>query len=502
MIYTMTMKRIASALGVLAVLSLGAFVLLSQTATAPHASYGATNTQQLIGGFPYFLAGSGISSSATSLTLTSLTLPQTGYKILTTDLSNPFYVTFESGNTTRQEFASCTTVVQNANNTATLSGCTRGLLPLAPYTASSTYAFSHSGGTTVIFSNPPQVYNQFYALGNAATSTNTLVFSSTTPPRYDGVGAQGSGTYIATTSELASIAYVNAVTTAGAANATAFVKGLVQLATGLQAASSTALGSTGASLVIPASVATDTPTQSTVSASKVVMSDLTGFIKQGWINLTQSFTFSGGLTSTATTTISASNVNSNAFVANLVKYAFPGSQGSANSRLTNDGSGNLSWTTGATRYAYATTTAIATTNSYATTTQFSVPISAGLLTASSTIHVIVSLSVGQGQAGGSGTFNLRDAAGDTLASCAAASSLSSGGQSGFCVFDIYMNNSASSQIDSVFYSLLGGAGNSSVATVGTTTFNLGSATSLFGVIISSSSSVTVTLGSMVVSITP
>lgn len=345
MIYTMTMKRISVALGILAIALLGAFVILAPSATAPKQTFGATNTSQLIGGFPYFLAGSGISSSGTSITLTSLTLPQTGYKVLTTDLGNPFYVTIEPGSTSRQEFASCTTVVQNANNTATLSGCVRGLLPISPYTANSQYAFSHSGGTTLIFSNSPQFYQQFYALGNMGTSTNSLVFSSTTPPHYDSVAAQGSGTYISTTSELASVAYVNAIAIAGAANATAAVKGIVQLATAFQAASSTATGSTGASLVLPVSIATDTPQSnggicnSTIfgRGGCVIMSDLTGKIRQGWLDLTASFawsgiqtwaalgTFNGGLTSSATTTLAGSNVNSNALILNTLKYAFPSS---------------------------------------------------------------------------------------------------------------------------------------------------------------------------------
>lgn len=440
-------------------------------------SFGATNSATPAVFETYLANAEG--TSDTSFTLANNALRDgtqlSGYVCLTID-SNTSTLEYECG----------------TDSGGVVSSLLRGLDASTGTTSVPSLIFAHRRGADAKITDYPTltiVNNQLSGI----QSIGTPIFYDT---------SVASSTIALNLHNLVDVDLLNSITVAGAPNASLIAKGLVQLATGLQAASSTALGSTGASLVIPASVATDTPTQSTVSASKVVMSDLTGFIKQGWINLTQSFTFSGGLTSTATTTISASNVNSNAFVANLVKYAFPGSQGSANSRLTNDGSGNLSWTTGATRYAYATTTAIATTNSYATTTQFSVPIPAGLLTASSTIHVVVSLSVGQGQAGGSGTFNLRDAAGDTLSSCAAASSLSSGGQSGFCVFDIYMNNSASSQIDSTFYSLLGGAGNSSVATVGTTTFNLGSATSLFGVIISSASAVTVTLGSMVVSITP
>lgn len=126
-----------------------------------------------IAGQTYTLAGSGISSSATSFTLTSFTITQTGQLIQDTDMSDVFYLTFEPGSRSRQEIASCTTVTQNADGTATISGCQRGLLPITPYTASSTYAFPHSGGTAVIFSNPPQLYNQVGFLENDESITGT-----------------------------------------------------------------------------------------------------------------------------------------------------------------------------------------------------------------------------------------------------------------------------------------------------------------------------------------
>jgi hypothetical protein len=124
----------------------------------------------------------------------------------------------------------------------------------------------------------------------------------------DSVAAQASGTYIATTSEFASIAYVNAISIAGVSNGTETVKGVWEGATALESASSTILGGTGAGLLLQARYATDTPTQTTASASKVVMSDLTGYIKQGWINLTQAFTWTGAHTfNNATTTIGSSS---------------------------------------------------------------------------------------------------------------------------------------------------------------------------------------------------
>ncbi len=128
---------------------------------------------QLVAGQTFFLAGSGISSTATSFTLTSFTIPQNSYAILDGDVSETFYVTLEPGSRQRQEIASCTTVVQNAGGTATISGCVRGLSPISPYGADATLRFAHSGGTSVILSDPPQVFEQFSAKGNDETITGS-----------------------------------------------------------------------------------------------------------------------------------------------------------------------------------------------------------------------------------------------------------------------------------------------------------------------------------------
>src|SRR3990167_8375215 len=71
----------------------------------------------------YNLSGAGISSSATSLSLSTLTLPQNDYPIQDADLSDIFHMTLEPGSTDRQEFISCTTVGTNTGGSVTISGC-------------------------------------------------------------------------------------------------------------------------------------------------------------------------------------------------------------------------------------------------------------------------------------------------------------------------------------------------------------------------------------------
>lgn len=204
---------------------------------------------QPVAGFNYYLAGSGVTGSNGSITLQSLTIPQTGYLLQDSDFSNTFYITLEPGNAKKQEIAGCTTVTQNANGTATLSGCSRGLLPFSPYTASSTYAFTHAGGTTVIFSDPPQLFNQYPAKDNNETITGQWSFSqlptSTTSTPTD-------------PSQLITLYQFQQATSTGGINASELVKGVSQLATGVQAQSGTSLGSTGARLVLPNSLSNAT----------------------------------------------------------------------------------------------------------------------------------------------------------------------------------------------------------------------------------------------------
>jgi len=216
-----------------------------------------------IAGQTYTLSGSGVSSSATSITLSSFTIPQTGYKILDADMSTTFYLTLEPGNRTRQEIVSCTTVTQNANDTATLSGCVRGLMPISPYTESSSYKFAHAGGSSVVFSNPPQFYNQFLAADNTGTITGQYTFS--TSPIVPTVIS-------ASTTNAASIGYVNGVVLAGGLDAATTVKGVSKLS--VAPASSTdpiAVGDND-NRVSPVSLATVTAGQIASLASSTSMS--------------------------------------------------------------------------------------------------------------------------------------------------------------------------------------------------------------------------------------
>lgn len=222
-----------------------------------------------IAGTTYNLAGSGVSAIDTSISLQSLTITQTGYKLQPTDLSATFYVTLEPGNNKKQEIVSCTGMVQNGNGSATLTPCQRGRLPFGDYSASSTYAFPHAGGSAVIFSDPPQLFNEYPAKANNEQISGQWGFaqlptSTTSTPT--------------SPSQLVTVYQLQQATTTGGINAAEAVKGVSQLATAAQAAAGTSLGSTGARLVLPNSLATATPS----AAISIPITDSNGKLSSGF----------------------------------------------------------------------------------------------------------------------------------------------------------------------------------------------------------------------------
>lgn len=271
--------------------------------------FGANNTQP-IAGTNYSLAGSGVSATAGSIVLTSFTITQTGVPITSSMLSTNFYITLEPGNTARQEIAACTGVMQNSNGTATLTGCSRGLLPFLPYTASSSYAFPHGGGTTLILSNPPQLYNELAAIGNIETITGAWTFSSSSLPRVtrDTTNAQVG----ASSTNLATVGYVNSTSFAGAPNGSITVKGIYQEATTSTIASGTVAGSTGADLTL-----TQRTASTSCAAYSVVETNASGTLNNCFTNGTNitpnsitsnSSTLNGTTTASGTIILNGSSI--------------------------------------------------------------------------------------------------------------------------------------------------------------------------------------------------
>lgn len=284
------------------------------------------------GGSTYRL-GQSVGTTDTTIKLSSFKEPVSNIPYTMAYLNSDIIYGTLSPQSSFSEFISASGITQNSDGSATLTGVVRGLSRTpagSNCVASTTLAQAHAGQSIFIISNSPCFYSEYTPLRTAATSSAVLVFSSTSPPRLDQPGAQASGSYISTTSEFATFALVAAVGNAGTVNATAAVKGIVQLATGLQQASSTLTGSTGASLALITSNATDTPQSgcaagftSTAGAGCSVIAQLTGKIRQAFINLTEAYTWTGthifnGLTTfNATSTIATSTVLGKTFGGNV-----------------------------------------------------------------------------------------------------------------------------------------------------------------------------------------
>lgn len=371
----------------------------------PTATFSAAFTP--VQGTQYYLSGAGITSTANTIQLTAFQTPD-GRPLLMSMFGSVGYASIEPG-TSKLEDVTFSGITQNTNGTAILTGVTRGNDFISPYAASSTLAKAHAGGATFILSNTAGFYgNQFLFANNVATSSAVLVFGSTTPPQYDAdpIWANFS------TQALADVSYVNSVVAGGAANASETVKGIIQLATGIQAASSTSLGSTAARLVLGANLATDTPNTNT-SKSDVLMSDRTGHINQSWLDHTLAWVWSGAVTLSNAVSIAASN--SFKLTLNTVAYVFPSSQGAAGARLQDDGSGNLSWAAGTPHYNFVLSGTITATSGsgvlgYASSTLGVIP--AGVMTASSTMEVD---ALGTIHVGINCTLYISDSTGNILA---------------------------------------------------------------------------------------
>lgn len=345
---------------------------------------------QEVGGFPYFLAGSGINSSATSITLTSFTLPQNGYKIQDSDLSDTFYITLEPGNRNKQEFVSCTTVTQNAAGSATLSGCTRGLSPVTPYTASSTLKFSHSGGTIAIFSNPPQLYNQYGSL-----SDNEVITGYWTA--LDPISAQGIATkqYVldhvsggtVTTDALVVSGTAGETVSAGqavylkAADARWYKAGLDGTASTTMLGISQGAGTSGNAITGGVLLRGSETHQSGMSIGSTYYLGSTA----GTISSTKSGRFMG-VAKTATILYFDPYFTPTPQWGGL-PFTVPSTQGASSTALMNDSTGNLSWGSVNSSFTASSTPSVSTGS--ASTTIYNTPIPGGALGTNNALRVVL-----------------------------------------------------------------------------------------------------------------
>ena len=120
----------------------------------------------------FTLSGSGVSSSATSIALVTLTTPD-GTAITMTDFgSDVGYATIEPG-TAREESISFTGITGS-----TLTGVSRGLRFVSPFDVVAGHKKAHAGGTTLVFSNTSAFDSRSVDDFNAQTIAGVKTFSS------------------------------------------------------------------------------------------------------------------------------------------------------------------------------------------------------------------------------------------------------------------------------------------------------------------------------------
>lgn len=267
----------------------------TQQAPQDELSLGAFNT---VGGKVYSLYGGGIGSSDTSITLSSFQQPVSNYLLAMADFGDIGYVTIEPGSSSRQEFVSFTGLTQNSDGTATLTGVVRGLAPVPPYTASTTIQKAHAGGSNVVISNPPQLYEELATRSNDEWITGAWGFQTTAT----------TSDVCNTANELCNKTYVDSLSVAGAPTSTEDTLGIVELATNLEMGTSTASSSSGRPLVLLSRYSTTTPTASGCSSGPCVVASYFQGLSASWFSSTIDYVI-GRITVTNATTTNATTTN-------------------------------------------------------------------------------------------------------------------------------------------------------------------------------------------------
>src|SRR3990167_1504256 len=240
------------------------------------------------------LSGSGVSAAATTVGLQTMHTPD-GRDITMAMLGDIGYGTLEPG-TSREESISFKGITQNADDTAALTGVSRGLDFVTPYADSTTLQKAHAGGSIFILTNTSAFYGQQFAfLDSDASITQKWAFptSTTLAPGYNG-GVNLSGL---ATSTFAHIDYVNSVATSGVADASQTVAGKVEEATCAELASSTPSG--GVARLFSGG-ACHSSTSSLANVVPVVGAN--NKLSQSFLNLAEDWNVTGGLRSSSSTT--------------------------------------------------------------------------------------------------------------------------------------------------------------------------------------------------------
>lgn len=277
---------------------------------------------------------SNIGTSDTSMTLNAGTYKNgtslSGYNCFTVDAGT----------------ASAEYICGTASGTA-ISSLLRGIDPQNPAATSTALTFAHRRGADVRITDFPILQIVKRLVNGQDGFPNALQYDSTITIT----------TIASNLSNLANVQYVNGVALQGAPVATTTTPGVVQIGTATQI--SAGVGMTGQYSLVPAGSLFNATPQ---SATTVPVTNASGKLAQGFLDLTQNWIFSGALTNiSATTTLVATSTKP--LILDGIAYSFPFNQGAASTTLTNNGSGTLVWDTVANNFNYKTGVAATSTTS-------------------------------------------------------------------------------------------------------------------------------------------
>ena len=253
-----------------------------------------------VSGKYYKLWGSGITSSATSLILTSFKIPVNDQEFAMGNFGEIGYGVIEPENSSNIEIISFSGISQDAStDKATLTGVSRGVNFVYPYNSSSTLAKSHPGGSRFIISDPSVQWGEFANKRNAETISGDWTFNGTSTPQYNSAPTFTSGSQ-----EFCTVKFAEDQANAGAATASTSTKGIVTIANSEQRKNFTTSTYDGGQLIIRLhDFATSTDKHGATTTP--VMTDTDGKIDQSFYNLAESWTWTASTTFNGTTTINA-----------------------------------------------------------------------------------------------------------------------------------------------------------------------------------------------------
>lgn len=190
------------------------------------------------------LQGAGVVVGATTAIVSEL-FDIDGNSLTMTDFGTTGFGTMQPNVAGFEEGFQFTGITKNGNGTDTITGISH-TLSKSPYTATSGLNIAHPGGSRLVLSNNPGLYNKQAFKDNDQTWTGRQIFPS------DDVNNAG---IVADTDTVMATAFVtlgqlSRTVVSGASNASTTVKGIVQLPTQAQVDARTAAGSTGALLAL------------------------------------------------------------------------------------------------------------------------------------------------------------------------------------------------------------------------------------------------------------